>query len=144
MGQTAKKTTKLKEKTILMAISRVFLSSHYNVEANELEWMDRRALHSKQSALCTCSIHGNLFRDLINLLLYVKRPHYSKQYAMYVLSFFLRSDQWLMLIADIHCPSSAKFYVMIVVFYVKIVAFLAPGLKILQSSHKTFCFFSIK
>ena len=63
-------------------------------------------------------------------------------------------DQWLMLIADIHRPSSAdelllyirkeKFYVMIVVFYVTMVAFLAPGLKILQSSHKTFCFSSIK
>ena len=51
---------------------------------------------------------GIFFRDLINLLLYVKRPHYSKQSAVYVLSLFLRSDQWLMLIADIHCPSSAK------------------------------------
>ena len=72
---------------------------------------------------------GIFFRDLINLLLYVKRLHYSKQSAMYVLSLFLRSDQWLMLIADIHCPGSAdelllllekKFYVMKVVFYVTI------------------------
>ena len=98
-----KRNCKIK-KSILMAISWVFLSSHYNVEANELEWMDRRALHSKQSAQYTCSIRGNLFSRSDQSITYVKRLHLWQ--AMYVLSLFLRSDQWLMLIADIHRPSS--------------------------------------
>ena len=93
-------------------------------------WIAERCIASSPHYVRVLFV-GIFFRHLINLLLYVKRPHYSKQSAVYVLSLFLRSDQWLMLIADIHCPSSAKFYVMIVVFYVKIVAFLAPGLKIL-------------
>ena len=107
-------------------------------------WIAERCIASSPHHIRVLFV-GIFFRDLINLLLYVKRLHYGKQSAMYVLSLFLRSDQWLMLIADIHRPSSAdelllyirkeKFYVMIVVFYVTMVAFLAPGLKILQSSH---------